>query len=233
MSPDPVVESVSVSASDVEAGERFTLYATVLNQGDGPSVSTTLRYYLSDDASITPEDYEVDMERVRSLASTEIMQQSAGLAAPTAGGTYYYGGCVDSVPREYYTRNNCSDAVRVTVRGKPDLVVNAPSVSDESLDAEERVTLSVTVVNHGDGPSDSTTLRYYVSDDASITLEDSELSKEEMHGLPSAGAAIWEIGLTAPTAGGTYYYGGCVDSVPRESDTTEQLLRRGEGDCQR
>ena len=219
VSPDPVVESVSVSASDVEAGELLTLYATVLNQGDGPSVSTTLRYYLSDDASITPEDYEVDMERVRSLASTEIMQQSAGLAAPTAGGVYYYGACVDAVPRESDTRNNCSDGVSVTVRGRPDLVVNAPSVSDESLDAEERVTLSVTVVNQGDGPSDPIMLRYYLSDDATITAADTELDWDQEAGLDSARNIEMAIGLTAPTAGGTYYYGGCVDSVPGESDT--------------
>ena len=219
VSPDQVVESVSVSASDMEAGERFTLYAAVFNQGDGPSVPTTLRYYLSDDASITPEDYEVDMERVRGLSSTEIMQQSAGLAAPTAGGTYFYGACVDAVPRESDTRNNCSDGVRVTVRGKPDLVVNAPSVSDDNLDAEERVTLSVTVVNQGDGPSDPVMLRYYLSDDATITTGDTELDWDQEAGLDSARNIEMAIGLTAPTAGGIYYYGGCVDSVPGESDT--------------
>ena len=45
--------------------------------------------------------------------------QSIVLSAPSATGTYYYGGCVDSVSDEGDTANNCSGSVAVTVTGDP------------------------------------------------------------------------------------------------------------------
>ena len=47
-----------------------------------------------------------------------------------------------------------------------------------------------------------TTLRYYQSADATITVSASQSAD-----------------LTAPSAAGTYYYGACVDAVAGESDT--------------
>ena len=50
--PDLVVESPSVSGSNLETGESFTLSVTVRNQGDVTAASTTLRYYRSTDSTI-------------------------------------------------------------------------------------------------------------------------------------------------------------------------------------
>ena len=49
--PDLVVDTPTVSESAPAAGARFTLNATVRNQGNGPSDSTTLRYYRSTDST--------------------------------------------------------------------------------------------------------------------------------------------------------------------------------------
>ena len=58
--PDLVVQTPSVSDSSCpNAGGSFTLSATVRNQGNGLSASTTLRYYRSTDATITTSDTEV------------------------------------------------------------------------------------------------------------------------------------------------------------------------------
>ena len=51
--PDLVIQTPSVSDSSPNAGESFTLSATVRNQGNGLSASTTLRYYRSTDATIS------------------------------------------------------------------------------------------------------------------------------------------------------------------------------------
>ena len=109
MSPDPVVESVSVSASDVEAGERFTLYAAIINQGDGPSDSIALRYYSSGSG-------ELDMDPVRGLDAGENREFSATLTPPLSAGEYHYWACVHSVPRESDTQNNCSEDVTLLLR---------------------------------------------------------------------------------------------------------------------
>ena len=113
--PDLVVSSASVSDSSLDAGATFTLSATVLNQGDGRSSSTTLRYYRSSDSTIGTSDTEVGTDAVGALSASATSGESIVLPAPATAGTYYYGACVDSVSGESNTGNNCSSGVRVTV----------------------------------------------------------------------------------------------------------------------
>ncbi len=114
---DLVVDTPTVSDSSPTAGERFTLSATVRNQGNGPSASTTLRYYRSADANITAGDTPAGTNIVSRLDARQSGAESVGLTAPSTPGTYYYGACADSVARESDTQNNCSTAVTVTVAG--------------------------------------------------------------------------------------------------------------------
>ena len=113
--PDLVVQTPSVSDSRPNAGESFMLSATVRNQGNGRSASTTLRYYHSLDATISTGDTEVGTDAVGSLTAAASSDQSIRLTAPSTAGTYYYGACVDPVSGESATGNNCSRAVTVTV----------------------------------------------------------------------------------------------------------------------
>ena len=95
--PDLVVQTPSVSDSSLNAGESFMLSATVRNQGNGRSASTTLRYYHSLDATISTGDTEVGTDAVGSLTAAASSDQSISLTAPSTAGTYYYGACVDPV----------------------------------------------------------------------------------------------------------------------------------------
>ena len=113
--PDLVVQTPSVSDSSPNTREPFTLSATVRNQGNGRSASTTLRYYRSLDATISTGDTEVGADTVSDLSASGTSDESISLTAPSTAETYYYGACVDPVSRESDTRNNCSRAVTVTV----------------------------------------------------------------------------------------------------------------------
>ena len=138
---------------------------------------------------------------------------------PTAAGTYYYGACVDVVAGESDTANNCTLSLTMTVDGPPpDLVVLGPNVSEVSVDGT--FWLIVTVQNLGDGGAAATTVRYKLSTDATITTSDTSVGTDAVNTLFHLTAYGATIKLTAPTTPGTYYYGGCVDAVPRESDTT-------------
>ena len=112
-SPDLIVESPSVSDNRPETGASFTLRATVRNQGTGPSPSTILRYYLSSNTTISTGDTEVGTDAVSALSPAGASNDSLQLTAPSSPGTYYYGACVQSVPGESASRNNCSSAVTV------------------------------------------------------------------------------------------------------------------------
>ena len=219
--PDLVVDAPTVSNSSPTAGSSFTLRATVRNQGTGRSSSTTLRYYRSTDATVSTSDTEVGTDLVSTLSASRTSSESIFLSAPSSAGTYYYGACVESVSDESDTGNNCSSAVTVTVGAAPapDLVVDAPTVSNSSPTAGASFTLRATVRNQGTGRSSSTTLRYYRSTDASVSTGDTQVGTDPVTTLSASRTSSESISLRAPSSAGTYYYGACVESVSDESDT--------------
>ena len=227
-SPDLIVQSPSASNNNPDTGEVFTFYAQVHNQGDGASASTTLRYYRSDNDTISTSDTEVGSNDIFALGPSETWPPpSIGVNAPSLAGTYYYGACVDPVPGESNTQNNCSAAAPVIVGdlGSPDLVVRPFSVSDPNPDAGGPLVLYATVRNQGDGQADSTTLRYYRSNNDTISIRDTEVSTGPVVSLPASWTSPESSSLTAPSQAGTYYYGACVDPVPGESNTRNNCSR--------
>ena len=219
--PDLVVDAPTVSNSSPAAGASFTLRATVRNQGAARSGSTTLRYYRSTDATVSTSDTEVGTDRVSSLSASRTSSESISLRAPSTTGTYYYGACVESVSGETNTGNNCSAAVTLTVGAAPapDLVVDAPTVTNSSPAAGASFTLRATVRNQGAARSATTTLRYYRSTDATVSTSDTEVGTDPVSSLSASRTSSESISLRAPSSTGTYYYGACVESVSGETNT--------------
>ena len=225
--PDLTVHGiVTVTSLDgTPPGGSFQLGAAVENQGDEPSAATTLRYYHSTDATITPSDTEVGTDTVGGLSAGATTRIGTDVTAPASAGTYYYGACVDAVTGESDTTNNCSGSVSVVVsesppQTNPDLAVGSPTVSDSSPTTGATFTLSATLRNDGDGAAAATTLRYYRSTDGTITTSDTSVGTDAVGGLSAGATSPESISLTAPSSAGTYYYGACVDTVTGESDTT-------------
>ena len=225
--PDLVVDRPIVSESTPAAGASFTLSATVRNQGNGASAFTTLRYFQSTDSTITGSDTEVGTDSVSRINASASGAEFISLIAPSTPGTYYYGSCVDSVSDESDTANNCSDATAVTVgpTSAPDLIVTKFTVSNSSPVPGQYFILNATVRNQGNGPSSSTTIRYYRSTDATITTGDRIVRTSgtsgylSVDGLSASGSVDKSASTPAPSALGTYYYGACVETVTGESDT--------------
>ena len=117
--PDLAVLLPSVSDSSLETGESFTLVVLVHNQGNRRSDATTLRYYRSSNATISTGDMEVGTDAVSGLSVSSAGDESISLTAPSSAGTYYYGACVEVVPGESATGNNCSSAVSVRIIVNP------------------------------------------------------------------------------------------------------------------
>ena len=223
--PDLEVGQPTVINSTQVAGGLFRLTTTVTNIGDRGSAATTLRYYQSTDATISSADTEVGTDGIRPLGRTAFT--SADVTAPLTAGTYYYGACVDAVPVESDTTNNCSSSVTVEVEEattSADLQVGRPTVTPSTTVAGGSFTLSATVSNTGTGASEATTLRYYLWNyqltDGTISNPKSQVGTDEVGTLAASETSAESISLTAPSAAGMYSYGVCVDVVPLESDTT-------------
>ena len=101
----------------------------------------------------------------------------------------------------------------------PDLVVEAPEISNRSLRPGESFTLSATVRNLGGVAASATTLRFYESSDSRITTADVEVDIAFVGSLTSGSSSQASTTLTAPISLGTYYYGACVDPVTDEGNT--------------
>ena len=150
--PDLKVGTPTVDDASPPMGVSFTLSATVTNTGDIAASATTLRYYRSADATITTSDAEEGTDAVDELAASGSSAESITLTAPSMVGRYYYGACVDPVPNESNTENNCSAATQLTIsepRGY-DLAVDSVVVNTASPTKGEPITFTVTVRNRGD-----------------------------------------------------------------------------------
>ena len=102
------------------------------------------------------------------------------------------------------------------VRNIPDLVVDAPQLSNDWLLPGESFTVSATVRNKGGVAASPTILRVYQSSDSIITTSDVEVGIAFVGELPPLATETFNVTLSAPTALGTYYYGACVDAVNNE-----------------
>ena len=100
----------------------------------------------------------------------------------------------------------------------PDLVVESARVDKEYLRPGESFTLSLTVRNQGTLTS-PTTLRYYRSTDATISMDDAPMGTDTVGSLQRDATVEKSITLTAPDYAGTYYYGACADPTVDENAT--------------
>ena len=137
---------------------------------------------------------------------------------PTVAGTYNMTYTVRDADGDIATLNFIV-TVATTQMTTVDLVVTTVSVSSNTPMPGQSFDLRATVRNAGTGASTATTLRYYRSSDATISMGDTEVGTDAVGALAAAGASDESIGLTAPSTAGTYYYGVCVDPVSGESNS--------------
>ena len=109
--------------------------------------------------------------------------------------------------------------------GSPDLIVEWLTVSDSTLTAGQSFTLQATVRNQGSGQAAATTLRYYQSSDATITVNDTQVGTDAIGSLNASGTSAKSISLNAPSRAGTYYYGACVEQVSGEPEIDNNCSR--------
>ncbi len=206
-----------------DPGESFDMTFYVKNQGDGSSSGTaSITYYRSSDSTISSSDTRVTLRsgttRIGSMGAGRQNLETVSLTAHNSG-VYYYGACVGTVVNESDTTNNCGAILKVAISA-PDLVIIRDSVNDDYVEAGDDFTFRATVHNDGTGDSPSTTLRYYRSTDATITTSDTQVDTDSVGSLDPDDTDAESETITVPTTPGTYYYGVCVDTVTRESDTT-------------
>ena len=183
-------------------------------------------YYRSPDATITAADTAVGTDDVAALSASGTSAESISLTAPTTARSYCYGACVDPVPDESDTSSNCSAAVELTVEltvePSPDVVTLSVRLPNTMLSPGDTVWLEAVLHNPGDTESPVMNLRFYHSEDATITRSDREL-KEVRSFVVLPGDMYTQTHLhlfPVPQELGTYYYGACLTPEADQSDAT-------------
>ena len=137
------------------------------------------------------------------------------------GQVIYLSGCTEGTATVELRRESDSTVLRTytfEVTGSPaDLIVESVSVNDSTPDAGQSFALSAIVRNQGTGQSAATTLQYYRSSNATISTRDTEVGTDAVGALAASATSAEWILLTAPSSGGTWYYGACVVSAGGES----------------
>lgn len=102
----------------------------------------------------------------------------------------------------------------------PDLVVINPTVDDSTLELGQAFSTTVVTRNDGDETSDPTTVRFMLSSDSMVTTSDTEMSSDAVGSLQPTAVEGDSDQNDAPSVAGMYWVGGCVDSVPDETNAT-------------
>ena len=217
--PDLAVASPSVSDTTPASGDSFMFTATVRNQGTMASTATTLRYYRSEDRTISTSDTQVGTGAVNALAVDGASPQTITLPAPAAAGTYYYGACVDPVAEESISGNNCSAAV-VVFGGGPfpayDLAISSATLDYPTINATvgDPIYLSVTVANRGPNRSQPAKLRF-----GSSTYRD-------IPALDSGATTTFSRVRVGSANFGSSTYRACIVEAPGEENISNNCTSR-------
>ena len=232
--PDLQFVKVWAEPATVAPGATFKLYATVSNAG-GKSARTTLWWYSLGTRDNTEKPEELQGTRIESLPMADgkvTVTKHITVPAPEEPGTYYYRPSIDSVAGEGDTDNNYADAVTITVAlGGPDLVIESVQAShlSGSLDSlklgDNEITLSATVKNMGTARSDSTTLQFYRSANARLSIDDTKIASDvEVPPLDPQETFTHSFKTLAGHATkypkpSIYYFGALVESPSNEIDS--------------
>ena len=218
--PDLIVQPISVSDSTLTPGQNFSISATVKNQGNAASGSTTLTYYRSTDSAINTNDEQLATDSIPTLSANANSPQTATVSAPATPGSYWIGACVNNVANESDLQNNCSAAVQISVSPppQPDLTISQFNLSSFSFTPNQNFTISAAVENQGNTSANASILRYYRSTDATINSADIELATKNIASLPANNNSPENVTVSAPNSLGNFWIGVCVDTVNNESN---------------
>ena len=114
--PDLAVEIATVSDASPRPGALLTVSTHARNDGSAQAPATTVRLYRSTNPNISDNFEPVASEPLPSLAPAWRTPVSFAVYAPANPGTWSYTVCIDSVPGETETDNNCAPWTRIQVR---------------------------------------------------------------------------------------------------------------------
>jgi hypothetical protein len=225
----PTVVTMSPPAPVRMPGTTFALTDTVQNFGPGASTASTMRYYLSLDATKDASDRLLTVSR--SIPSLAVGAVSTGtvtvtIPATTPLATYFVLTCADdrSVVPESDESDNCLVAPATVTVSRPDLVVTAMPAPPATARRGTGFAFGDTVQNQGALASNISRTRYYLSLDPVKSTDDRVLAAiRTVPGLAAGASHGGTVTLTiaSTTPLNTYFVLACADGTSLIVETNE------------
>ena len=219
--------TVTVTATDpsgLSARQEFEV--SVPNRGpEATGVVDEQQLHVGDSVTIGVSVYFTDPEGDSLAFSAESSDSSAASAGVAGDSLRVVALAVGTANVTVTARDPAGEAAVQRFRAVvepvpvPDLVVENPMVDTDSVKVEGEFTLSAMVRNQGNAESQSSTLRFYESSDATIASDDNDVGTGSVLPLGADQASDVSIQVTGPSDVGTRYYGACVDAPATETNT--------------
>jgi subtilase family serine protease/subtilisin family serine protease len=229
--PDLSATSVSGPASG-NPGQQIQTTVVVTNQGTANSGGFNVGVYLSLDAAITTGDTLVGSGSVSSLAvgGQQTLTVSGTIPSSLTPGTYFLGAIVDSgnsVSESNENNNSVAGNQTSVASAMPDLVATSV-LGPASGSPGEQIQITVDVKNQGTGSSGGFNVSVYLSLDATVTTNDTQVGSYYVSSLAAGEQKGVTINDTIPStlAPGPYYLGAIVDSgysVPESNEDNNSV----------
>jgi subtilase family serine protease len=227
--PELIVSVLSNPPTGRAPGGIFTVTVTVRNTGNMDAVSSSNRFYLSLDETKSAADVRFSATRtVPGLPTGTDSTGSVTLTVPSTLplGSYFLLACADDTFKvsEANETNNCRASTSRLLVARPDLVPT--SVSNPPAARAPGATFSVTtsVRNQSQVTAGSSTLRFYLSLDATRNSGDVLLSGSRAVVALSAGAtSTTSTTVTVPSTAqlGSYHVLACADDTLKVAESDE------------
>jgi trimeric autotransporter adhesin len=228
--PDLVIQSPSLSAGTVLAGNAVTASCTIANSGTASATSSAVGYYLSTNTVWDVADIYLSYSAGSALASSATASRSSSVTIPgsTMAGNYYilYFADYAGVVSETNESNNVS-YVAITITnpaGIPDFIIQSPTLSTGTITAGNFLTVTCGVKNQGAGSSPiASSTGYYLSTNTVYDASDVYLSSSSLTGLAAGATQSLNFSVTIPasTTPGSYYVIFFADNVSSVAESNE------------
>lgn len=109
-----LISEISVSKTDYTQGEKIYFSGVFRNIGNDERPEARLTFYVSLDNVISEDDTEIVIGLYNFLLLPDEVKTAPGIGIHTPD-EYYFGVCVEVLPNESDTTDNCSEAIKITV----------------------------------------------------------------------------------------------------------------------
>jgi subtilase family serine protease len=214
---DLIVAALTDAPTSVVPSATFIATATIKNQGEAASGTSTTKFNLVSADGLTRKNLK-GVQSVAALASGASDGPAVTLKvySDTVPGAYLFQACADDAGdnAETLENNNCVTLPRgIQVREAPDLMATAVSDPPATATQGQKIQVTSTIKNVGTVTATESTTRYYlVATDGSGKLD---LKGKPILPAINPGNSFTEkdtVGVRIETVPGTYYLQACADS---------------------